>query len=181
MNDELIWKTNKNGKRYCFKSKQSNEKFKINSNTGKVYKETKNNKQEINKSSVKYSEDVSYVCQIGGIKEIEKEYGELKNYDVVVTDERLKHIIERRKDDSMEVINNIKDTILNYDAIYDDSKHEQHEDPGIIYIKKANDDLNCAVIVALSTKDSSKANSVITGIMLGKSLERYLKNRKKIV
>lgn len=81
----------------------------------------------------------------------------------------------------MEVINNIKDTILNYDAIYDDSKHEQHEDPGIIYIKKANDDLNCAVIVALSTKDSSKANSVITGIMLGKSLERYLKNRKKIV
>ncbi len=134
-----------------------------------------------NSFTKKYNDDVTYICKITAINDIEKEYGKLKNYDLIVTDERLKHIIERRKDDAFVVADSIEKTIKEYDAIYDDTIEGKNREPGVVYVKKIAENMTCAVAVALSTKNSNKANSVITGIMLSDSVNRYLKNRKKIV
>ena len=67
----------------------------------------------------KYNKDVHYVCKLTGIKKIEKVYGKLKNYDVVLTDKRKQHILDRRKNDGLDVILNLKDSIENYDYLLD--------------------------------------------------------------
>ena len=48
----------------------------------------------------KYNKDVHYICKLSGIRNIEKVYGKLKNHDVVLTDERKRHIVKRRKEDA---------------------------------------------------------------------------------
>lgn len=65
----------------------------------------------------RYHKDVHYICKLSGIKKIEKVYGKLKNYDVVLTDERKKHIIERRGKDSLSILANLVNVIENYDYI----------------------------------------------------------------
>lgn len=66
----------------------------------------------------RYHKDVHYICKLSGIKKIEKVYGKLKNYDVVLTDERKKHIIERRGKDARKVLDNLSKTIKEYDYVF---------------------------------------------------------------
>ena len=122
----------------------------------------------------KYNKYVHYVCKLTGIKKIEKVYGKLKNYDVVLTDERKQHILDRRKNDGLDVILNLKDSIENYDYLLDAG------DKAVKYIK-INKYRNYAYIVKLSLFDSSKANSIISGMIVnGKKIKKYILSTKII-
>lgn len=126
-----------------------------------------------------YNDDVMFICKIRGVEAIEKEYGKLKNYDVVLTDERKNHILERRgKKDFDIIMKYLKITLLDYDYILDDSRRNKK---GIIYIKCINDEYFCAIFVALSLNNSEYANSHITGIVMNsKSFVKYVATRKVI-
>ncbi|MCI8851376.1 MAG: hypothetical protein HFE82_07575 [Erysipelotrichaceae bacterium] len=125
--------------------------------------------------SRKYNSDVSFICKIRGIYEIEKEYGKLKNHDVVLTDERKQHIIKRRGSDADDVNQHIGDTIKEYDYIIVGGKNS------VRYLKSFSGKENYNVIVILSLNDSKYANSITTGMKISdKRLERYLKSNKII-
>lgn len=125
--------------------------------------------------SKKYNNDVSYICQLNGIKEIEEEFGALKNYDVVITDERIEHIFTRRKRDSIYVLGNLIDTIKNYDKIYKDKKPET-----IVYVKES-EGMECAIFIKLSLIKSELANSVVTGIKIGPKSSSFITRNRKII
>ena len=116
----------------------------------------------------KYNKDVYYICRLSGIKRIEKEYGKLKNYDVVLTNERKEHILYRRKSYGVDVLINLKESIKNYAYLLDAG------DFSIRYIK-INEAKNYAYVVKLSINNSSKANSVISGIIIdSKKINKYI-------
>ncbi len=129
--------------------------------------------------SRKYNSDVSFICKIRGIYEIEKEYGKLKNHDVVLTDERKQHILLRRGKKDYEVImKNLSKTLKDYDYVYDDSRGSSK---GVCYVKKLSDKRYCAIMTSLSLKKENQANSNITGILFNnENYKRYAKNRKMI-
>ena len=124
----------------------------------------------------KYNNDVRYITKIKGKDLIEKEFGQLANDDIVLTYERKEHIKERRKEDYSFVINNIEQTINEYDYLLkDDSKK-------VIFVKKViNSEYNNYLVIYLSLKDESKANSIITGIKMNDDrVEKLIRNRKII-
>lgn len=119
-----------------------------------------------------------FICKIRGVEEIEKEYGKLKNYDVILTEERRKHILVRWGIHDYKIImDNLKDTLVSYDEIYDDSKRLQN----VAYSKEIMVGIYCVIIVSLSLISSNKANSNITGIVMNQmNYQRFIKNRKRI-
>lgn len=122
----------------------------------------------------KYHKDVHYVCKLAGIKHIEKEFGKLKNYDVVLTDERKQHILERKELDGLDVLINLKESIEKYDYLLDAG------DKAVKYIK-INKDRNYAFIVKLSLSDKTKVNSIISGMIInGKKIKKYIFTKKII-
>lgn len=125
--------------------------------------------------SKKYNDDVPYICQLSGIKEIEEEFGALKNYDVVITDERIEHIFTRRGRDSIYVLSYLIDTIENYDKVYKDKKPET-----IVYVKE-KEGMECAIFVKLSLLNGELANSVVTGIRIGLESSSVLSKNRKII
>ncbi len=145
----------------CFQQQRRLEEGSLDS---KNVAETKQRREEkIELPSKKYNDDVSFVCKIEGVEEIEKEYGKLKNYDVVLTDERRQHILERRGQKDFEIImKNLKRTIKDYDEIFDDSNKDKK---GICYVKKLDEDKYCTIHISLSLKNEDYANSQITGII----------------
>lgn len=124
----------------------------------------------------KYNEDVKYITKIKGIGPIEKEFGKLRNDDIILTDERKEHIRERRKEDFDFVMNNIEQTIDKYDYLLKDG------DKKVMFIKMIEDDghyNNLAVVLSLEKEEI--ANSIITGMKINdKNLKRFLKSRKII-
>ncbi len=126
--------------------------------------------------SQKYNYDVKYITKIKGKGPIEKEFGKLKNDDIVLTDERKEHIRERRKDDFDYIINNMKNTIDDYDYLLKD------DDKKVLFIKKIDDDKhynNLAILLSLD--DETRANSILTGIRIReRTLKSLLKSRKVI-
>ena len=122
----------------------------------------------------KYNKDVHYICKLSGIRRIEKEYGKLKNYDVVLTNERKEHILDRRRNDGLDVLINLKSSIENYDYLLDAG------DFSIRYIK-INETKNYAYIVKLSINNKNKANSVISGIIIdSKKIKKYIRKYRII-
>ena len=122
----------------------------------------------------KYNKDVHYICKLSGIKRIEKEYGKLKNYDVVLTNERKEHILDRRRNDGVDILINLKSSIENYDYLLDAG------DFSIRYIK-VNETKNYAYIVKLSINNKNKANSVISGIIIdSKKIKKYIRKYRII-
>lgn len=126
--------------------------------------------------SRKYNDDVSFICKIRGLDAIEKEYGKLKNHDVVLTDERKQHILERRgKKDFDIIMKHMSATLKRYDYLVDDGERNKK---GVIYIKKIANDRHCAIFVSLSLSNAKYANSNITGIVLNdRNVERYLSRK----
>lgn len=106
----------------------------------------------------RYHKDVHYICKLSGIKKIEKVYGKLKNYDVVLTDERKKHIIERRGKDSLFILANLVNVIENYDHIL------ASENNCIKYIKMSED--NYALVIKLSLDNINEANSILSAMKI---------------
>ena len=106
----------------------------------------------------KYNKDVHYICKLSGIKRIEKEYGKLKNYDVVLTDERKKHILIRRGGDADDVLSNLVKTIKDYDLILDAGGE-------CIRFIRMNED-NYSYVIKLSLNNNKEGNSIITGIKI---------------
>ena len=121
----------------------------------------------------RYHKDVHYICKLSGIKKIEKVYGKLKNYDVVLTDERKKHIIERRGKDARKVLDNLSKTIKEYDYVFIGNS-------GCIkYVKKINDIY--LLVVKLSLQNSNKGNSILTGMIVDKRRINRLIARDKLI
>lgn len=126
-----------------------------------------------------YNDDVMFICKIRGVEAIEKEYGKLKNYDVILTEERRKHILVRRGIHDYKIImDNLKDTLVNYDEIYDDSRGNKK---GVCYIKKLYDNKYCSIYISLSLISEEFANSNITGILLNQKRVLRLKNKRKLI
>lgn len=123
-----------------------------------------------------YNKDVEYITKIKGKDKLESEFGQLKNNDIVLTNERKKHIKERRKDDFDFVINHLNETLEDYDYLLKDEKDK------VIFVKGIKDGKyynNLAVLLSLN--DETKANSIITGMKLNeKNFNRLLKKRKII-
>lgn len=119
-------------------------------------------------TSSKYNKDVHYVCKLPNIRKIERIYGKLKNYDIVLTDERKRHILDRRKNDGVDILLNLKESIERYDYLLDAG------DYSIRYIKY-NKSKNYAYIVKLSINNKNKANSIISGIIIDdKKIKKYI-------
>lgn len=122
----------------------------------------------------KYHKDVHYICKLPCREKIEKIYGKLKNYDVVLTDERKTHILNRRKNDGIDVLINLKDCIRNYDYVIDAG------DKSIKCIKISTK-RNYAYIIKLSLESHQKANSVISGMIIGKKkVNKYISTKRII-
>lgn len=129
--------------------------------------------------SRKYNDDVKFICKIRGVYAIEQEYGKLKNYDVVLTDERKKHILDRRgKKDFDIIMKNMDNTLKNYDEIYDNSNRDRK---GVCYVKRIDSNQYCAIMVGLSLKDEKLANSEITGMLWRERSYKQFKNKNKSI
>lgn len=128
-----------------------------------------------------YDKGTYYICKLPYKNVLEKEYGIIKNDDVVITNERILHIEERRDTKSYDrIMSELKNVIKQCDAVYDDS--EGRDGPGVLVSKSYDDGKTIMLVVSLSTKNSKNACSVITGIMVGdKTIKRVTKNRKRIV
>ena len=129
------------------------------------------------KPSIKYNSDVNFICKIRGKKEIEAEFGKLKNYDVVLTNERKEHIFSRRgKKDYDIIMENLESTLKYYQELYCDSKGNRK---GVCFIKPISSNKYCAIMVSLSLSEKNRANSNITGIVFNEdNYIRYTQNRK---
>ena len=121
-----------------------------------------------------YNSDVHYICKLKGIKSIEKIYGKLKNYDVVLTDERKHHIIKRRKEDSIFILNNIREVIEDYDFILDASSN-------CIRCVKFYDKRNIAFVIKLSLDDSNQGNSILSAVVMNMKKLNKILSRDRII
>ena len=126
-----------------------------------------------------YRDDVIFICKIRGKEAIEKEYGLLKNFDIVLTEERRKHILERRgpKDYAL-IMKYLKSVLIDFDELYDDSRGNK---TGVCFVKEVEDGKKCVIYVALSFQSEEFANSQITGMLLNEyNFVRFVKGRKSI-
>ena len=90
--------------------------------------------------------------------------------DVILTDERKKHIYEDHPNDFNKIIENIESTIINPDEILEDSKNKD-----TIFIIKKLDINNLNVVVKLNTSNDTQhpLNSIMTAwIIRDKNLKK---------
>ena len=119
-----------------------------------------------------YHDDVIFICKIRGKEAIEKEYGLLKNLDIVLTEER------RGPKDYALIMKYLRITLTEFDEMYDDSRGNK---TGVCFVKEVEDGKKCVIYVALSFQSEEFANSQITGMLLNESnFVRFVKGRKRI-
>ena len=97
--------------------------------------------------------------KIGAVEQIEEEFGKLYTEDIIITDERIKHIRERHPGDYNIFEKFGRDAVNEPDIVIKDGKHE-----GTVFmVKKLPDtNLNVVVKVAIDANHSDYKNSVIT-------------------
>lgn len=106
------------------------------------------------------------------------EFGALQTTDVIVTEERIKHIQERHPQDVMLFEQYGQETVLEPDIIIKDGKNE-----GTVFLIKhlPNSNINVVVRLALVTEDEGLKNSVMTFYRIrAKNLVKLLKKNKVI-
>lgn len=106
------------------------------------------------------------------------EFGALTTTDVIVTEERIKHIKERHPQDVMLFEQYGQETVLEPDIIIKDGKNE-----GTVFLIKhlPNSNINVVVRLALVTEDEGLKNSVMTFYRIrAKNLVKLLKKNKVI-
>lgn len=98
--------------------------------------------------------------------------------DVILTEERKKHIYESHGNDYKIIINNIKVVIMNPDEILEDCKNADT----MLFIRKINNN-NINVIIKLSTINNTKhpKNSVMTAWLIRDSNLQKLRKKNKII
>lgn len=109
---------------------------------------------------------------------LKEEFGKLRTAEVIVTEERIKHIRERHPQD-VELFDLYgQKTITEPDMIVKDMKNE-----GTVFMIKHLPDYNINVVVrlALKTEDERLKNSVMTFYRIRtKNLEKLLKKNKEV-
>jgi len=98
--------------------------------------------------------------------------------NVVLTDERIAHIVERHSEDYAALAEHIPFAIQSPSFILEDSKHENTA----MFIRRfENSSMNVLVRLALEKDQSDLESSVITVFRLGETTLRRLKKRNPIV
>ncbi len=106
------------------------------------------------------------------------EFGALTTTDVIVTEERIKHIKERHPQDVMLFEQYGQETVLEPDIIIKDGKNEG---TGFLIKHLPDSNINVVVRLALVTEDEGLKNSVMTFYRIrAKNLVKLLKKNKVI-
>ena len=120
---------------------------------------------------------MQYIGKIN-IDIFEEEFGKLQTSDVILTDERRKHIKERHQND-YELFEKYSKTILEMpDIILKDTKNEN-----TVFIIKHIAETNMNIIVKLAVSDDIKhpKNSIMTAYRIReKNLKKLEKNNKTL-
>lgn len=109
---------------------------------------------------------------------LKEEFGDLQTDEVIVTEERIKHIWERHPQDVELFELYGQETIVEPDIIIKDMKNE-----GTVFMIKNLPDCNINVVVRLTlrTEDEGLKNSVMTFYRIRtKNLDKMLKKNKVI-
>ena len=109
---------------------------------------------------------------------LKKEFGDLRTEEVIVTEERIKHIQERHSQDVTLFELYGKETVSEPDLIIKDGKNK-----GTVFMIKYLPDCNINVVVrlVLETEDEGLKNSVMTFYRIRtRNLEKLLKKNKVI-
>ena len=109
---------------------------------------------------------------------LKKEFGDLRTEEVIVTEERIKHIQERHSQDVTLFELYGKETVSEPDLIIKDGKNK-----GTVFMIKYLPDCNINVVVrlVLETEDEGLKNSVMTVYRIRtRNLEKLLKKNKVI-
>ena len=112
-------------------------------------------------------------------KNVIGEYGnKLLTYDVILTNERKLHILNKHKNDYHIIINNINDTVLNPQEVLEDYKNV---DTLFFLSYLKNNNLN--VVVKLNTINNKKhpQNSVMTAWIIRKRNLIKLREKNKTI
>ena len=110
---------------------------------------------------------------------LEKTFGDLQTDEVVITEERIKHIRSRHPDAAKEILERITDVIEDPDLICLDERHEY----SIHIIKRIKKEISIELDVRLLPRGSDplKKNSIITGHLIdNKKRSKMERNRKSI-
>lgn len=118
------------------------------------------------------------VGSINKIDCIENEFGTLKTSEVIITDERLTHILERHSDDYELYSANLQSIIETPDRIIVDPKNEN----SIFMIKKIDtSNVNVVVRLMLAEESSEFKNSVITMYQIREKNVLKLEKKGKVI
>lgn len=109
---------------------------------------------------------------------IEKEFGKLNTSEVILRDERIKHIRDRHPEIVDLIVDNYKDIIKEPDYILKDSKKEN-----TIWTIKKIDTKNVNLIIKLTLSEIQEHNGLINSIITGHStdenrLQKYILKNK---
>ena len=123
-------------------------------------------------------DDNAKIQELGtlNIESISSEFGSIQTNEIIITDERLNHILKQHPQDFELFQTNIKDIIHSPDFIIKDMKHS-----GTVFlIKKLMDtNLNVIVRIALATDIKGLKNSVMTCYRVRNSnLKKLVKNNR---
>ena len=111
-------------------------------------------------------------------KALKAEFGALRTTDVIVTEERIKHIRERHPQDVELFELYGTETVVKPDIVIKDMKNE-----GTVFMIKHLPDYNINVVVrlALKTEDEGLKNSVMTFYRIrAKNLVKLLRKNKEV-
>lgn len=121
---------------------------------------------------------VTFVGEISNQKLLELEFGTLATADVVLTDEREVHIVERHPADYALFCNHMRTVISEPDMILKDAKNENT----VFYIRQVeNTGLNVIIKLSLAENNDGRKNSIMTAYQIGQSSLKRLKKKNPIL
>ena len=101
--------------------------------------------------------------------------------EVIITDERIRHIIDRHPNDFERYYEYLKETVLHPDYIIEANKERTAFILKEIFDKETNTKLKTILRLATSSDDQTYKNSIITYMRIGeKEWNRLLKNKKML-
>lgn len=110
------------------------------------------------------------------LKPLEKVFGEIQTDEIIITNERVKHILERHREDYDLFLQYVAPTVTQPDVVIKDCKNV-----GTVFMVKRmpNINVNVVVRVALSTDKKGLKNSVMTFYrMRDKNLKKIMEKNE---
>lgn len=127
----------------------------------------------------KYDSDVNFIGKMPNADRIEKEVGlKFKNKDIIITNERKEHIFERRNEKDYKLLmKSLSENIYHYDEILLQKKENKIS----LVFTKNHDEKIYVVIISPSFIDESKANSIITCVIMNnRTFKRFKRDKIEI-